>query len=94
MNAIKSLSVVAAAALLALATTASAAPNRGAGSFGGADANKDRALSKAEACTGKTPSVCKRFERMDVNRDGMVTRAEIKAFRNAKRVARGMPARP
>jgi hypothetical protein len=31
---------------------------------------------------------------MDVNKDGVVTRAEIKAFRNAKRVARGMPVRP
>ena len=94
MNALKSLSVLAAVALMAVATIASAAPNRGTGSFGGADANKDRALSKAEACTGKTPAVCKRFERMDVNRDGVVSRAEIKAFRNAKRVARGMPARP
>ena len=94
MNALKSLSVLAAVALMAVATTASAAPNRGAGSFGGADANKDRALSKAESCIGKTTAVCKRFECMDVHRDGVVTRAEIKAFRNAKRVARGMPARP
>jgi hypothetical protein len=31
---------------------------------------------------------------MDVNRDGVVTRAESKAFRNAKRVARGMPPKP
>jgi len=91
MNALKSLSSLAAIALIAVASSASAAPHRG---FNGADVNKDRALSKAEACAGKTPTICKRFERMDLNKDGVVTRAEIKAFRNAKRVARGMPAKP
>jgi EF hand len=56
-----------------------------------ADTNRDGALSKAEACAGKTPHVCKRFERIDTNRDGVVTRAEIRAFNNARRAAKGLP---
>jgi hypothetical protein len=86
-----SLALVAAATLCA---TALAAPNRGTGSFARADVNKDRALTKQEACAGKTQRICKNFEAMDSNRDGVVTRAEVKAFRNAKRVAKGLPARP
>ncbi len=91
MNPLKSLSWLVVAAVMTVATAVSAAPQRG---FAGADVNKDRALSKAEACAGKTPTICKRFERMDVNKDGVVTRAEAKAFRNAKRVARGVPPKP
>lgn len=89
MNAFKAVSVAATVALAA--TVASAAPG---GKFGAADANKDGALSKAEACAGKTPHVCKNFESIDANKDGAVTRAEIKAFRNAKRAAKGIAPKP
>ncbi len=86
MNAIKTISI---AALVALAaSTASASPG---GKFGAADGNKDGALSKAEACAGRTRHICKNFEMMDANKDGVVTRAEVKGFRNAKRVAKGLP---
>ena len=71
-----------------IATAATAAPT---GKFAGADANKDKALTKVEACAGKTPRICKSFERIDANRDGSVTRAEIHAFRQAQRAAKGLP---
>ncbi len=82
--------LVLATAVALAAGTSMAAP---AGKFGNADTNKDRALSKAEACAGKTPRICKRFEAIDSNRDGVVTRAEIKASRDAKRAAKGLPAK-
>ncbi len=86
MKAIKTISI---AALVGLAASmASAAPG---GKFGAADGNKDGALSKAEACAGRTRHICKNFEMMDANKDGVVTRAEVKGFRNAKRVAKGLP---
>ena len=79
------------AAVVSLAAgVATAAP---VGKFGGADGNKDGALTRAEACAGKTRHVCKHFEAIDVNKDGAATRAEVKAFRNAKRVAKGLPPR-
>lgn len=65
-----------------------------AGKFANADVNKDKALSKTEACAGKTPRICKNFEAIDGNRDGVVTRAEIRAFKNAKRAAKGLPVKP
>ena len=86
MNAFKSLVLTALVAMIA--TAAAAAPT---GKFAGADANKDKALTKAEACAGKTPRICKSFERIDANRDGAVTRAEIHSFRQAKRAAKGLP---
>ena len=77
------------AAVVTLAAgVATAAP---VGKFGAADGNKDGALTRSEACAGKTRHVCKHFEAIDVSKDGTVTRAEIKAFRNAKRVAKGLP---
>ena len=79
------------AAVVTLAAgVATAAP---VGKFGAADGNKDGVLTRAEACAGKTRHVCKHFEAIDVNKDGTVTRAEIKAFRHAKRVAKGMAPR-
>ena len=85
MNAFKTISM---AAVIALAASVASAAS--GGKLGTADGNKDGALTKAEACSGKTRHVCKNFEAMDVNKDGAVTRAEIKAFRNAKRVAKRM----
>ncbi len=89
MNTFKS--VLLAATIAAITTAASAAPN---GNFARADVNKDKALTKAEACAGKTPRICKNFEGIDANRDGVVTRAEVRAFQNAKRAARGLPTKP
>ena len=86
MNALKSFTLAAIVTLVA--GVATAAPG---GKFGAADSNKDGALTQAEACAGKTRHICKNFAMMDVNKDGAVTRAEVKAFRNAKRAAKGMP---
>ena len=86
MNACKAFTL--AAVLTLAAGVATAAPG---GKFGAADGNKDGALSKAEACAGKTRHICKNFAMMDANKDGVVTRAEVKAFRNAKRAAKGLP---
>jgi EF hand len=72
------------------ANNAFAAPNK----FTKSDANRDGALSRAEACIGRTPSVCKNFDRIDVNRDGVVSRSEVRAFNNAKRARRGLPPKP
>ena len=89
MNIVKSLLLAVSVALVAPA--ASAAPT---GKFAVADANKDRALSKAEACAGKTPRICKKFEAIDANKDGAVTRAEIRAFRDVRRVSKGLTQKP
>ena len=79
------------AAVVSLAAgVATAAPG---GKFGAADGNKDGALTKTEACAGKTRHICKNFDAIDANKDGAVTRAEVKAFRNAKRAAKGLPAK-
>jgi EF hand len=86
--------VMLALAISVAATAASAAANTGKGNFARADANKDGALTRAEACAGKTRHVCKHFDAMDANRDGAVTRAEVRAYKNAKRAAKGLPARP
>jgi hypothetical protein len=59
-----------------------------------ADVNRDGALTKVEACAGRTPDVCKNFSRMDANVDGVVTRREIRDFNNARRVMKGKPPRP
>lgn len=63
-------------------------PGVGKRSFAQADSDRDGALTRAEACSGKTPRICKRFHLMDRNHDGVVTRAEIRAYQQAKRVAR------
>ena len=89
MNTFKTISITLVAALAA--SIASAAPG---GKFGAADGNKYGALTKAEACAGKTRHICKNFEAMDANKDGAVTRAEVKGFRNAKRAAKGLPVKP
>jgi EF hand len=75
---------------VALLPMSFAAPSK----FTKSDVNRDGALTRAEACAGRTRSVCKNFDRIDVNRDGVVTRSEVKAFNNAKRVARGIPPKP
>ena len=89
MNVLRSLVLATSVALLA--TAASAAPN---GKFAHADVNKDNALSQSEACAGKTPRICKSFAAIDANKDGAVTRGEIRAYKNAKRAAKGLPVRP
>ncbi len=89
MNVLKSLLV--AGAVVLMATAASAAPN---GKFASADVNKDKALTQAEACAGKTPRICKNFAAIDANKDGAVTRSEIRAYKNAKRAAKGLPVKP
>ena len=89
MNVLKSLLLAGATALVA--TVASAASNR---KFANADVNKDKALSQSEACAGKTPRICKNFAAIDANKDGVITRGELRAFKNAKRAAKGLPVKP
>ena len=86
MNILKTIGM--AAVLTLVSSVASAAPG---GKFGAADGNRDGALTRAEACAGRTRHICKHFEVMDANKDGVVTRGEAKGFRNAKRVAKGLP---
>lgn len=88
MKALKSLLLASVVALAA--TLASAAPN---GKFAHADVNKDKALTQAEACAGKMPRICKNFAAIDANKDGVVKRSEIRAYKNARRAARGLPVR-
>ncbi len=63
-------------------------PGVGKRPFTQADSDHDGALSKSEACAGRTPRICKRFHLMDRNQDGVVTRAEARAYQQTKRVAR------
>jgi hypothetical protein len=88
MNVLKSMLLATSVALIA--TVATAAP---AGKFGSADINKDKALTQAEACAGKTPRICKNFVTIDANKDGAVTRAELHAYKKMKRAAKGLPIR-
>jgi hypothetical protein len=67
-----------------------AAPSK----FTQSDVNRDGALARAEACVGRTPAICKNFDRIDANRDGVATRGEVKKFNNARRVKRGLPRKP
>jgi hypothetical protein len=46
------------------------------------------------AATAATAAPRGNFEAMDVNRDGAVTRGEIRAYKNAKRAAKGLPVKP
>ena len=89
MNVLKSLLLATSVALVA--TVASAVPS---GKFANADVNKDKALTQTEACAGKTPRICKNFTAIDANKDGAVTRSEIRAYKNAKRAAKGLPVKP
>lgn len=89
MNVLKSLLLV--TSLPLVAAVASAAPS---GKFANADVNKDKALSQSEACAGKTPRICKNFAAIDANKDGLVTRGEIRAHKNARRAAQGLPTKP
>jgi len=89
MRALKSILITISVALAATAASAVSV-----GKFAAADSNKDRALTKAEACAGKTPRICKNFEAIDANKDGTVTRAEIRAFRQGKRLSKGLPLKP
>lgn len=93
----KFVSRFAAALIAGVALVGAVGAVTGSGKVAAADVNKDRALSKSEACAGKTPRICRNFVAIDANKDGVVTRAEVRAFRDAKRVAKGRqpaPARP
>ncbi|MGL4233684.1 MAG: hypothetical protein ACRDAM_11545 [Casimicrobium sp.] len=81
-------------AFTALASVCAVTGSFAANNFTKSDGNRDGALTRAEACVGRTPAVCKNFNRIDANRDGVVTRSEVKAFNNAKRARRGLPQKP
>ena len=92
MNGLKLLLLAGAVTLAATsALIASAAPH---GKFANADVNKDNALTQTEACSGKTRRICKNFAAMDANKDGAVTRSEVRAYKKAKRAAKGLPVKP
>lgn len=52
-----------------------------------ADENHDRALNRDEA-QKHFPRLGKRFDQIDGNRDGVITRDEVRAFRDARARAR------
>ena len=52
-----------------------------------ADENQDRALNRDEA-QKHFPRLGKRFDQIDGNRDGIITRDEVRAFRDARAKAR------
>ncbi len=81
-------------ALAAAATLASTNAFSATTKFSKSDSNRDGALTRTEACAGRTPSICKHFDRIDANRDGFVTRAEVKAYNNAKRYRRSVGMKP
>jgi Ca2+-binding EF-hand superfamily protein len=56
--------------------------------FARADANGDGSLSRGE-CESSLPRVARSFDTIDANRDGNVTLAELRAYAQAKREARG-----
>ena len=89
MNVLKSLLLATSVALIA--SIASAAPTS---KFARADVNNDKSLTEAEACAGKMPQRCKNFAAINLNKDGAVTRSEIRAYKNAKRAAKGLPTKP
>lgn len=52
--------------------------------FDAADKNDDRALTKSEAEAGGMRHVAKHFDRLDANRDGKVSREEMRALVRGK----------
>lgn len=88
VSALFAIAFVVSVPLSSSAVGAPGTPGVGKRTFAQADSDRDGALTKAEACAGKTPRICKRFHLMDRNHDGVVTRAEIRAYQQAKRVAR------
>lgn len=65
-----------------------AAPNRFDQIFAKADGDGDGALSRAEAQNG-LPRVAKKFDLIDRDHDGRVTREEMRDWLAARRAARG-----
>ncbi len=52
--------------------------------FGHADADGDGAISRAEAAS-HAPRLAKKFDQIDINKDGRLTQDEMRAYREAKR---------
>ncbi|MBS0313130.1 MAG: hypothetical protein IT523_02290 [Burkholderiales bacterium] len=83
------LSAAAVAASVLLPSAAAHAPAAlGAASQNDAGDEADAGLTRAQACAGGTPRVCRRFLQMDRDGDGVVTAAEARAWRQAMRVTR------
>jgi hypothetical protein len=81
------------AATLVMAAEPANAPARGAGAekMRAADTNGDGLISRAEAAAS-LPRVSKHFDEIDANKDGQLSRDEMRAFheaRKAKRKAEG-----
>ena len=73
-------SLVLALGVALLATPADSAPHD---KFSHADFNKDKRLTRAEACAGRTPDFCRYFYAMDRNGDGVVSRSEARDLKHA-----------
>lgn len=68
---------VATATALSLSTAAVAAKP---GNFNRADLDRDRVITRIEACRGATPALCRHFDRIDLNGDRVLSRAEVRAW--------------
>jgi hypothetical protein len=48
--------------------------------FNRADIDRDRVITRIEACRGATPALCRHFDRIDLNGDRVLSRAEVRAW--------------
>jgi NADH dehydrogenase FAD-containing subunit len=74
------------------AQTATKAKAPGRAAFNRADANHDGFLTREEAQKGM-PRVAKNFDRIDTDKDGKVSRDELRAFRVANKGGKKTPAK-
>ena len=66
--------------LMCALTTAGSADARRQGAFERADFDRDHMLTRMEACRGVTPALCRHFDRIDLNGDRQLSRAEVRAW--------------
>lgn len=77
----KSLRTLAAATLTTvLLTLPAAAQASKPANFNRADIDRDRVITRIEACRGTTPALCRHFDRIDLNGDRVLSRSEVRAW--------------
>lgn len=77
----KSLHAMAAATLTTVLLTLPAAAQASKPThFNRADIDRDRVITRIEACRGATPALCRHFDRIDLNGDRVLSRSEVRAW--------------